>query len=166
MHKHFLPPEIKHVRTTASTFEWVRNSIWVPKIFCLQTWPNQLPTDEYPLLWLSREIDMSTNYAQKLRLRLKKQDGTRGITSWCECTRVRTRGISWSPCTSSSVKIGDLAVCPLKFIIVRNSSFDFDRRLKNNRELLRIVYHHAMPAPPTGRRQVRYECTWTYPRWP
>ena len=35
----FLPPEIKHIRTTASTFEGVRKSIWVLKIFCLQTWP-------------------------------------------------------------------------------------------------------------------------------
>jgi hypothetical protein len=43
------------------------------------------------------------------------------------------------PRTSSSALIGDLAVCPPKFLIVRNSSLDFERRLKINRELFRIV---------------------------
>ena len=47
--------------------------------------------------------------------------------------------ISWSPCTSSSAPIGDLAVCPPEFLIVRNSSSDFERRLKISQELFRIV---------------------------
>jgi hypothetical protein len=36
-----LPTEIKHNQMTDSTFEYVCNSIWVPKIFCLQTLPHE-----------------------------------------------------------------------------------------------------------------------------
>ena len=44
-----------------------------------------------------------------------------------------------SPCTSSFARIGDLTVCPPGFLIVRNSSLDFERRLKISRELFQIV---------------------------
>ena len=60
---------------------------------------------------------------------------------WCGWAEVCCGG-GWagprSPCTSSSAKIGDLAVCPPEFLIVRNSSLNFERRLKISQELFRI----------------------------
>jgi hypothetical protein len=44
-----------------------------------------------------------------------------------------------SPCTSSSARIWDFTVCPPEFLIVRNPSFDFERKLKISRELFQIV---------------------------